>query len=196
MIANLPALSALTSRTPPPSIAYLVLELIAAYAYIYRLFDCAPAADARDAALCALLVSAALAGDERGSFADAREALRSVFARCAHPRTRTSRAFAVASFSDVRALLGAPGLVGAALGDLHALLLAASAPREGRRTHATRTELARRKVIFVTAWWCSLLTDVLQRTCVELSASVQSYVREIAPPEVRPPIEGIPSRLV
>jgi hypothetical protein len=188
VVPQLPPLRSLTSRAPPRALAYVALELLLAYAYLYRLFDCEPSADVADASACALQLSAALAGTERGTFPDASAALDSVFTRCAHPLTKTSRAFSKASFSDARALLGAPGTVAFALSDLHAILRAhctaqtqaqtQSQSRGGARSRgATRAiELATRKALFVTSWWCSRPTADLIAACAELGAAMDAHV--------------------
>lgn len=176
MLAPLPPIRQLTSRTPPPAVRFVVLELLAAYAYVYRLFDCDPFSDAADATRCLLQLSAVLSGEERGAFASAQAALQSVSERCARPLTRTSRDFTAASFIDVRTLLAAPHRVALALSDLHGTL---SAQHAQGAVKGTARQLACRKVLFMTSWWCGLPDETLDATCAELATAVSAHLAEM-----------------
>ena len=177
MIDALPPISELTSRTPPAAMRFVVLELLGAYAYVHRLFDCDPSADAADAAACLLQLSAALSGDERGAFANAQAALGSVCERCAHPLTRTSREFTAASLTDLRALLGAAHLPALALSDLHGILGARHVHKGAR---GISLQLAARKALFLASWWCSHADSTLSATCAELDAAVGAHLAALS----------------
>lgn len=177
MLAPLAPIGRLTSRTPAPAVRFVVLELLASYAYVHRLYDCEPSADTDDAARCLLQLSAALSGDERGAFASALAALRSVAERSMSPLTKTSREFTAASFADVRALLGAPHGAALALSDLHGLLSAQRGPKAGG---GAAQQLACRKVVFMAAWWCGQTDEALSATCAELATAVGTHLAEMA----------------
>lgn len=195
MLPTVPAFSTLTSRSPPHSFRYVVLEAVVAYAYLVRLFDSEPHTDPADASTCALQLSAALSGDERRAFVSARAALASVATRCADPRTRTSAAFYAAVLSDARALCGAAGAVALSLSDLHVLLSSAlesvrdTAARAdaGARPTATasaaeqkRWRFALRKVLFMVSWWLSHDEHELQATCLALAGNVHEHQLSLA----------------
>lgn len=123
--AGLPAMRTLTSRPVPPSLRFTVLDVLASYAYAYRLFCGAPLDDAAQAAAALLRLSAALGGASPAGHGSASEALLRCCANSEHSDVRTSEAFGAACVADAEKLCADGGVVALAMSGAAELLAAA-----------------------------------------------------------------------
>ena len=182
--SELPGMSALTSREPPASLLFNLLDVVCSYVYTTRLFCGAAADDPAEAAACLLGLSAVLSGEQRGAHASAEEALLSFAKASERTSVSTSAAFGAACLQDACELVADVGLTAMALAGATALLAEASranprakqraAAATGRRKHEggaaggamgparedddggrAALKQARRRAHFLEAWWAS-----------------------------------------
>jgi len=234
--SGLPAMRTLTSRPVPPSLRFTVLDVLASYAYVYRLFCNAPLDDAAQAAAALLRLSAALGGASPAGHASASEALLRCCGNSEEPEVRTSEAFGAACVADAERLCADGGGVALAMGGAAELLAAArraaaaaaaaatvSAAAAGATTAAAaktaatpppataegvgasgataaaaaepagvvgvvgerkahrpppqrqqqQLQLAKRKMVFVQAWWAALEHSERHATCLGLQFALR-----------------------